>query len=144
MRLTFLFLFIPFFASGLTFKNGESGKSYETINWGDTEVHGRDINKKWSQDVENEFSRINGFSHRFELRAKECAGDDCSRGSYKGSWGRTEAYLNNPLDNQHAGEIGENWYAWSFLIDNSELTYSSISHKEVDNHLIQFGHLSHH
>ena len=44
MRLTFLFLFIPFFASGLTFKNGESGKSYETINWGDTEVHGRDVN----------------------------------------------------------------------------------------------------
>ena len=114
-------------------KSGLYGKSYETINWGNTEEHGRDIKKKWSQDVENDFTRINGFSHRFELRAKECAGADCSRGSYKGSWGRTEAYLNNPMDDQHAGEIGENWYAWSFYIDDSDLS------SFTDEHLIQFG-----
>ena len=116
-----LLLLIPSLSWGLTFKdgkqvdgssststiskNGQSGKSYKTINWGNTEEHERDIKKEWSQDVVNDFTRISDFSHRFELRAKECGGADCSRGSYKGSYGRTEAYLNNPLDNQHAGEL---------------------------------------
>ena len=144
-----LLLLIPSLSWGLTFKdgkqvdgssststiskNGQSGKSYKTINWGNTEEHERDIKKEWSQDVVNDFTRISDFSHRFELRAKECGGADCSRGSYKGSYGRTEAYLNNPLDNQHAGEIGENWYAWSFYLDDSDL--SSFTGK----HMIQLG-----
>ena len=133
MRLVLLSIFIPFFAFGLTFKNGEVSKSYKTINWGSTEGHGSDSNKKWSQDTENDFTRTDGFSHRFELRAKDCGGDDCSRGSYKGSWGRTEAFLNNPINNMHVGEYGENWYAWSFYLDDSEL--SSFN----DKHLFQFG-----
>ena len=147
--LIILLLLVPSLSWGLTFKdgkqvdgssssstmlkNGKSGKSYETIDWGTTEVHGRDIKKEWSQDVQNDFTRVSDFSHRFELRAKECAKEDCSRGSYKGSWGRTEAYLNNPLDNKHDGEIGENWYAWSFYIDDSDLS------SFTDDHLIQFG-----
>ena len=86
-----LLLLIPSLSWGLTFKdgkqvdgssststiskNGQSGKSYKTINWGNTEEHGSDSKKKWSQDVKNEFTRITNFSHRFELRAKDCGGD---------------------------------------------------------------------
>ena len=87
--LIILLLLVPSLSWGLTFKdgkqvdgssssstmlkNGKSGKSYETIDWGTTEVHGRDIKKEWSQDVQNDFTRVSDFSHRFELRAKECA-----------------------------------------------------------------------
>ena len=45
MRLLLLLVFIPFFAFGLTFKNGESSKSYKTINWGNTVLHPRDAKK---------------------------------------------------------------------------------------------------
>ena len=135
MRLVLLLVFIPFFAFGLTFKNGESGKSYKTINWGSTEEHGSDSKKEWSQDVKNGFTRTNanGFSHKFELRAKDCGDNDCSRGSYKGSWGRTEAGLDYSLGDQHLGEHGEHWYAWSFYIDNSKLS------SFTEDHMFQFG-----
>ena len=138
MKLVLLFLFIHTFAFGLTFKNGESSKSYETINWGNTVLHPRDARKKWSQDVKNEFTRINGFSHRFELRAKDCGGNDCSRGSYKGAYGRTEAGVSYSIIDddvpvgQYLGEHGENWYAWSLYIDDSELS------SFTDNHMFSF------
>ena len=144
-----LFLLIPSLSWGLTFKdgkqvdgssststiskNGQSGKSYKTINWGNTEEHGSDSKKKWSQDVKNEFTRITNFSHRFELRAKDCGGDDCSRGSYEGEFGRTEAGLHFSSSDQHIGEHGENWYAWSFYLDNSELKTFT------DEHLFSLG-----
>ena len=138
MKLVLIFLFIHTFAFGLTFKNGESSKSYQTINWGNTVLHPRDAKKKWSQDVKNEFTRINGFSHRFELRAKDCGRDDCSRGSYKGAYGRTEAGVSYSIIDddvpvgQYLGEHGENWYAWSLYIDDSELS------SFTDNHMFSF------
>lgn len=144
-----LLLLIPSLSWGLTFKdgkqvdgssssstilkNGQSGKSYKTINWGNTEEHGSDSKKKWSQDVKNEFTRITNFSHRFELRAKDCGGDDCSRGSYEGEFGRTEAGLHYQSSDQHIGEYGENWYSWSFYLDNSELKTFT------DEHLFSLG-----
>ena len=37
---------------------------------------------------------------------------------------------------------GENWYAWSFYIDDSKLTYTSDSNDElINNHTIQFGQM---
>jgi len=147
--LLILLLLIPSLSWGLTFKdgkqvdgssssstilkNGQSGMSYKTINWGDTSIHGRDSNKEWSQDVKNEFTRIGEFSHRFELRAKDCGGDDCSRGSYEGEYGRTEAGLHYQSSNQHRGEYGENWYAWSFYLDDSELK------PFIDEHMFSLG-----
>ena len=129
-----LLLFIPSFCLGLTFKNGEQVGSYKGIGWPTIEKHGLDAGKDWSQSVDTEFSRLGESSHKFEFRALDCKDFDCERGKFEGSFGRTETYINTK-------ERGENWYAWSFFIDNSKLTYSSTSHKEIDNHLIQFGQM---
>ena len=133
-KFVFLFFFIPILSWGLTFSDGKQLGAYKGYGWPTIEKHDLDASKEWSQNVDNEFSRFGGSSHRFELRAFDCSGFDCGRGKFKGSFGRTEAYINTK-------ESGENWYAWSFFIDNSELTYSSTSHKEIDNHLIQFGQM---
>jgi len=129
-----LLLLIPSLSWGLTFKNGEQEGSYKGIGWPTIEKHGLDAGKDWSQSVDTEFSRLGKTSHKFEFRALDCKDFDCGRGDFKGSFGRTETYIDKK-------ESGENWYAWSFFIDNSELTYSSTSNKEIDNHLIQFGQM---
>ncbi len=107
--------------------------SYKTINWGSTENHGLSTEQKWSQNTKDKFSRLGGTSHRFELRAGDCGSDDCERGSYKGAFGRVEAYLNNPLSSNYLGEDGERWYAWSFYIDGTHIK------PKIDGHLMQFG-----
>ena len=133
-KFVFLFFFIPILSWGLTFSDGKQLGAYKGYGWPTIEKHDLDASKEWSQNVDNEFSRFGGSSHRFELRAFDCNGFDCGRGKFKGSFGRTEAYINTK-------ESGENWYAWSFFIDNSELTYSSTTYEEIDNHLIQFGQM---
>ncbi len=151
-----LLLLIPSLSWGLTFKNGKQEGSYQGIGWPTIEKHGLDAGKEWSQSVDTEFTRFGQSSHRFEFRALDCKGFDCGRGEYKGSFGRTEAYINTK-------ETGENWYAWSFYIDDSELTYNTGTinktkslleeldlalneddqevDEEVNNHLIQFGQM---
>lgn len=152
-----ILLIIPSISfSSVTFKNGERVGSYKGYGWPTIEKHELDAGKEWSQSVDNEFTRYGQSSHRFEFRALDCKGFDCGRGKYKGSFGRTEAYINTK-------ETGENWYAWSFYIDDSELKYNTgTSNKtkslleeldlalneddqevdeEVNNHLIQFGQM---
>tara|TARA_B100000902_G_scaffold254624_1_gene241054 strand:- start:162 stop:1088 length:927 start_codon:yes stop_codon:yes gene_type:complete len=129
-----LLLLIPSLSLGLTFKNGKQEGSYKGLGWPTIEKHDLDSGKEWSQSIDTKFSRLGESSHKFEFRALDCKGFDCGRGDFKGSFGRTEAYINTK-------ESGENWYAWSFFIDNSQLTYSSTSQKEIDNHLIQFGQM---
>ena len=143
-----LLLLIPSMSWGLTFKDGEqvdgsssssindsSQGSYQGIGWPISKKHGLDASKDWSQSIDTEFSRLGKSSHKFEYRALDCKDFDCGRGDFKGSYGRTEA---TPYTN----EKGENWYAWSIYIDDSELTYTSDSNTEgINNHLIQFGQM---
>ena len=131
-----LLLLIPSLSFGaVTFKNGERVDSYKGIGWPNIEKHDLDAGKEWSQSIDTEFSRLGKSSHKFEFRALDCKGYDCSRGDFKGSFGRTETYISTK-------EQGENWYAWSFYIDDSELTYSSESDDEgINNHSVQFGQM---
>ena len=131
-----LLLLIPSLSWGaVTFKNGERVDSYKGIGWPNIEKHDLDAGKEWSQSIDTEFSRLGKSSHKFEFRALDCKGYDCSRGDFKGSFGRTETYISTK-------EQGENWYAWSFYIDDSELTYSSESDDEgINNHSVQFGQM---
>ena len=131
-----LLLFIPSLSWGaVSFKKGERVDSYKGIGWPTIEKHDLDAGKEWSQSIDTEFSRLGKSSHKFEFRALDCKGYDCSRGDFKGSFGRTETYISTK-------EQGENWYAWSFYIDDSELTYSSESDDEgINNHSVQFGQM---
>ena len=71
----------------------------EWTNWGKTENHDSSVRNEWSQMIDKNFSRLGDYSHRFELRANECYYDDCPRGNHEGAYGRVEAYLNNPTNN---------------------------------------------
>jgi len=133
--LTLLLLISSLSWGAVTFKNGERVDSYKGIGWPNIEKHDLDAGKEWSQSIDTEFSRLGKSSHKFEFRALDCKGYDCSRGDFKGSFGRTETYISTK-------EQGENWYAWSFYIDDSELTYSSESDDEgINNHSVQFGQM---
>ena len=75
-----LFFLIPFLSWGLTFSDGKQLGAYKGYGWPTIEKHDLDASKEWSQNVDNEFSRFGGSSHRFELRAFDCNGFDCGRG----------------------------------------------------------------
>jgi len=99
-------------------------KNYNIPNWGLTQINEIDAKKTWSQSLDENVFRLTGPSHRFEYRALDCHPVDCKRGNFKGSYGRTETYLDQERSNLK-GEHGENWYAWSFKIDNSDFTYKA-------------------
>ena len=122
-KIVFIFFLIPTLSWALTFSNGKQTDelTIEWTNWGKTENHGSSVKNEWSQMIDKNFSRLGDFSHKFELRANECNEDDCPRGDYEGSFGRVEAYLNNPKNNNYLGEEGENWYVWSVYIDGSDI-----------------------
>ena len=126
---------IPNLLLSLTFKDGKQ-IGYNTIGFPSSEPHGLDAGKLWSQSLDKNFTRYGEISKKFEDRAKDCKAFDCERGEYKGAFGRTEVFINTK-------ERGENWYAWSFFIDNSKLTYGSFSKndKSFENHLIQFSQM---
>ena len=123
-KLLALFLLIPSLSWGLTFKDGKSvsASSFSWTNWGSTENHLSSAMNEWSQSIDEDFSRlVGGKSHYFELRAKDCGANDCKRGNFEGEYGRVEAYLNNPSNNNYQGESGENWYVWSIFIDGNDI-----------------------
>lgn len=132
----FIFLIIiPKLLLGLTFKDGIQ-IGYYTIGYPSSEPHGLDAGRSWSQSLDKNFTRYGETSNKFEYRARDCKAFDCERGNYKGAFGRTEVFINTK-------ERGENWYAWSFYIDNSKLSYGSFSEKDerFENHLIQFSQM---
>ena len=135
-----LIILLPSVTSSLTFKNGGVYGTYEALGWATTEPHGLDAEKEWSQTIDSEFTRFGGASHKFEYRAKDCKEYDCTRGDFKGSYGRTEAYLASS-NNSASGEFGENWYAWSFYIDDTNWTYTTNDPKVINDHLVQFGQM---
>ena len=136
-----ILLLSPSLSWGLTFSDGKQVSdskqvdthSIEWTNWGKTENHLSSVRNEWSQMIDKNFFRLEDFSHKFELRANECYGDDCPRGDHEGTYGRVEAYLNNPTNNNYLGEEGENWYLWSIYIDGSDIKNLK------DNHFAQFG-----
>ena len=133
--LIIILILIPNLLISLTFKDGKQ-IGYNTIGFPSSEPHGLDAGKLWSQSLDKNFTRYGEISKKFEYRAKDCKAFDCERGEYKGAFGRTEVFINTK-------ERGENWYAWSFFIDNSKLTYGSFSKndKRFENHLIQFSQM---
>ena len=135
-----IIILLPSISSSLTFKDGGVYGTYKVLGWATTEPHGLDAGKKWSQKTDSEFTRFGGTSHRFEFRAKDCKEFDCTRGDFNGSFGRTEAYLSDSSSNA-SGEFGENWYAWSFYIDDTNWSYTNNDPEVINNHLIQFGQM---
>ena len=110
-------IIIPNYLLSLTFRDGVQ-IGYNTIGYPSSSSHELDAGKSWSQSIDKNFTRYGEISKKFEFRAGDCMGFDCERGKYKGAFGRTEVFINTK-------EKGENWYAWSFFIDNSKLTYGS-------------------
>ena len=102
------------------FKTGTPFKWLENRgNWGNFSIHGRIIKKPWSLRYEKNIVRDGKYSIRFETREKECGkggGSDCSRGKFKGSYGRSELYFDKSLSGRYYKDHGEAWYAWSMYI----------------------------
>ena len=140
LKIVLLLFLFPSLSLVLTFKNGNLSVAYKATGWATTEPHGLDAEKDWSQAIDSEFTRFGGSSHRFEYRPKDCKEYDCTRGDFNGSYGRTEAYLASSSNNA-SGEFGENWYAWSFYIDDTNWTYTTNDPKVINDHLVQFGQM---
>jgi len=81
---------------------GALSKTYEVTDLTPNTPHSH----SWTKDI----VRDGEYAIRLETRGLECYGFDCTRGDYKGMYGRTEFGFWNRQ------QTGENWFRWSVFI----------------------------
>ena len=107
-----------YFGSNYVFKPQQKIKWLEkTGTWPRVwEMHGWQSNRPWALQYSKDIVRDGKYSIKFEKRENDCGPSksegDCVRTS--ANWiGRSEIMINN---NNHVGEIGNNWYSWSIYM----------------------------